>query len=205
MKKTIITIGRELGSGGRTIGKMVAEKLNIPYYDRELIDKAARESGLSTNFVENNDQRVTNSFLYNVAMGTSYGYGILQGANQQTLPLGEQVYIAQQKVIEEYADKGSCVIVGRCADQILAGRDNLLRVFIYSDMEKRKERGVKEYGMSQATVACDIKKSDKERSQHYNMFTDQIWGERYNYDLMLNSGELGFQKCVDIICQMAGL
>ena len=166
MKKTIITIGRELGSGGRTIGKMVAEKLNIPYYDRELIDKAAGESGLSTNFVENNDQRVTNSFLYNVAMGTSYGYGILQGANQQTLPLGEQVYIAQQKVIEEYANKGSCVIVGRCADQILAGRDDLLRVFIYSDMEKRKERGVKEYGMSQATVARDIKKSDKERSQH---------------------------------------
>ena len=204
MKKTIITIGRELGSGGRTIGKMVAEKLNIPYYDRELIDKAAGESGLSTNFVENNDQRVTNSFLYNVAMGTSYGYGILQGANPQTLPLGEQVYIAQQKVIEEYANKGSCVIVGRCADQILAGRYNLLRVFIYSDMEKRKERGVKEYGMSQATVARDIKKSDKERSQHYNMFTDQIWGERHNYDLMLNSGKLGFQKCVDIICQMIG-
>ena len=204
MKKTIITIGRELGSGGRTIGKMVAEKLNIPYYDRELIDKAAGESGLSTNFVENNDQRVTNSFLYNVAMGTSYGYGILQGANQQTLPLGEQVYIAQQKVIEEYANKGSCVIVGRCADQILAGRYNLLRVFIYSDMEKRKERGVKEYGMSQTTVARDIKKSDKERSQHYNMFTDQIWGERHNYDLMLNSGKLGFQKCVDIICQMIG-
>ncbi len=205
MKKTIITIGRELGSGGRTIGKMVAEKLNIPYYDRELIDKAAGESGLSTNFVENNDQRVTNSFLYNVAMGTSYGYGILQGANQQTLPLGEQVYIAQQKVIEEYANKGSCVIVGRCADQILAGRDDLLRVFIYSDMEKRKERGVKEYGMSQATVARDIKKSDKERSQHYNMFTDQVWGDRHNYDLMLNSGELGFQKCVNIICQMAEL
>ena len=205
MKKTIITIGRELGSGGRTIGKMVAEKLNIPYYDRELIDKAAGESGLSTNFVENNDQRVTNSFLYNVAMGTSYGYGILQGANQQTLPLGEQVYIAQQKVIEEYANKGSCVIVGRCADQILAGRYNLLRVFIYSDMEKRKERGVKEYGMSQATVARDIKKSDKERSQHYNMFTDQVWGDRHNYDLMLNSGDLGFQKCVNIICQMAEL
>ncbi len=205
MKKTIITIGRELGSGGRTIGKMVAEKLNIPYYDRELIDKAAGESGLSTNFVENNDQRVTNSFLYNVAMGTSYGYGILQGANQQTLPLGEQVYIAQQKVIEEYANKGSCVIVGRCADQILAGRDDLLRVFIYSDMEKRKERGVKEYGMSQATVARDIKKSDKERSQHYNMFTDQVWGDRHNYDLMLNSGDLGFQKCVNIICQMAEL
>ncbi len=204
MKKTIITIGRELGSGGRTIGKMVAEKLNIPYYDRELIDKTAGESGLSTNFVESNDQRVTNSFLYNVAMGTSYGYGILQGANPQTLPLGEQVYIAQQKVIEEYANKGSCVIVGRCADQILAGRYNLLRVFIYSDMEKRKERGVKEYGMSQTTVARDIKKSDKERSQHYNMFTDQIWGERHNYDLMLNSGKLGFQKCVDIICQMIG-
>lgn len=104
--KKIITIGRELGSGGRTIGKMTANKLGIPYYDRELIDAAAEKSGLSVNFVETSEQRVTNSLLYNLVMGSSYGYGILKSADTQTLPLAEQVFIAQKDAITEYADKG---------------------------------------------------------------------------------------------------
>lgn len=202
MKKAI-TIGRELGSGGRTIGKMVANKLGIPYYDHELIDAAAEKSGLSTSFVETTEQKVTNSLLYNLAMGTSYGYGILKNANTQTLPLAEQVYIAQKDVITEYANKGRCVIVGRCADQILADRDDVLRVFIYADPAKRAERGVKEYGMTENTALKEIKRSDKERSQHYNGFTEKVWGDRHNYDLLLNSGVLGFENCAKIICSMA--
>ena len=201
--KKVITIGRELGSGGRTIGKMVANKLGISYYDRELIDAAAEKSGLSANFVETTEQRVTNSLLYNLAMGTSYGYGILKSANAQTLPLAEQVYIAQKDVITEYANKGRCVIVGRCADQILADRDDVLRVFIYADPDKRAERGVKEYGMTKNTVLKEIQRSDKERSQHYNSFTEKVWGDRHNYDLLLNSGVLGFENCAKIICSMA--
>lgn len=200
--KKIITIGRELGSGGRTIGKMVANQLKFSYYDRELIDKAVEKSGLSTSFVESNEQKVTNSFLYSLAMGTSYGYGILQSANQQTLPLTAQIYIAQKDVISHYAEQGSCVIVGRCADQILSDRDDVLRVFIYADIEKRAERGIHEYGMSKTTVYKDLKQSDKERSHHYNKFTDQTWGERHQYDLMLNSGSLGFENCANIICSM---
>ena len=201
--KKVITIGRELGSGGRTIGKMVANKLGISYYDRELIDAAAEKSGLSANFVETTEQRVTNSLLYNLAMGTSYGYGILKSANAQTLPLAEQVYIAQKDVITEYANKGRCVIVGRCADQILADRDDVLRVFIYADPDKRAERGVKEYGMTKNTVLKEIQRFDKERSQHYNSFTEKVWGDRHNYDLLLNSGVLGFENCAKIICSMA--
>ena len=201
--KKVITIGRELGSGGRTIGKMVANKLGISYYDRELIDAAAEKSGLSANFVETTEQRVTNSLLYNLAMGTSYGYGILKSANAQTLPLAEQVYIAQKDVITEYANKGRCVIVGRCADQILADRDDVLRVFIYADPDKRAERSVKEYGMTKNTVLKEIQRSDKERSQHYNSFTEKVWGDRHNYDLLLNSGVLGFENCAKIICSMA--
>lgn len=201
--KKVITIGRELGSGGRTIGKMVANKLGIPYYDHELIDAAAEKSGLSASFVETTEQKVTNSLLYNLAMGTSYGYGILKSANAQTLPLAEQVYIAQKDVITEYANKGRCVIVGRCADQILANRDDVLRVFIYADPAKRAERGVKEYGMTENTALKEIKRSDKERSQHYNGFTEKVWGDRHNYDLLLNSGVLGFENCAKIICSMA--
>ena len=150
--KKIITIGRELGSGGRTIGKMVANRLGIPYYDRELIDKAAENSGFATRNNESGEQRVTNSFLYNLAMGTSYGYGILQSANPHTLPLSEQVYETQREVITGFADQGRCVIVGRCADQILGDREDVLRVFIYADMESRIKRGIQEYGM--ATLVC---------------------------------------------------
>ncbi len=201
--KKIITIGRELGSGGRTIGKMVANQLGIPYYDRDLIDAAAKESGLAPQFIESTEQRVTNSLLYNLAMGTSYGYGILKNANAQTLPLTEQIYIAQKHAILSYADKGSCVIVGRCADQILAERDDILRVFIYADLSKRAERAVKEYGMTEDTVMKELRRSDKERSQHYSSFTEKIWGDRHNYDLLLNSSALGFQVCAKLICAMA--
>ena len=201
--RKIITIGRELGSGGRTIGKLVANRLGISYYDRELIDQASEKSGLATQYVESSEQKVTNSFLYNLAMGTSYGYGILQGANQQTLPLSEQIYEAQKDVITKFADRGRCVIVGRCADQILAERKDVLRVFIYANMDKRVERGIKEYGMEATTARKEMEKSDKERSRHYNIFTDKTWGERHNYDLLLDSSKLDYENCAKIISIMA--
>ena len=199
--KKIITIGRELGSGGRTIGKILANRLGIPYYDRELIDEAAKKSGLSSHYIELNEQRVTNSLLYNIAMGTSYGYGILEKANQQTLPLEEQVYIAQKDVITNYANKGSCIIVGRCADHILADRDDVLKVFIYADLDSRIERAVKEYGMQRDGADKALKQSDKSRGQHYYKFTEKTWGDRHNYDLMLNSSVMGFENCVKLICK----
>lgn len=201
--KKIITIGRELGSGGRTIGKLVANRLGIPYYDRELIDEAAEKSGLATQYIESSEQRLTNSLLYNLAMGTSYGYGILQNANRQTLPLSEQIYEAQRDVITKFADQGRCVIVGRCADQILADREDVFRVFIYADMDKRVQRGIQEYGMAKQTARKEIEKSDKERSRHYNIFTDKTWGDRHNYDLLLNSSKLDYENCAKIICSLA--
>ena len=200
--KKIITIGRELGSGGRTIGKMVANRLGVPYYDRELIDKAAENSGLTTQYIESSEQRITNSFLYNLAMGTSYGYGILQNANRQTLPLSEQIYEAQREVITKFANQGRCVIVGRCADQILAEREDVFRVFIYADMDKRVQRGIQEYGMAKQTARKEIEKSDKERGRHYNIFTDKTWGDRHNYDLLLNSSKLEYENCAKIICNL---
>ena len=200
--KKIITIGRELGSGGRTIGKMVANQLGIPYYDRELIDKAAQKTGLTTKYIETTEQKVTNSFLYNLAMGTSYGYGILEAANRQNLPLTEQVYIAQQQIIRECAKKGSCVIVGKCADAILDDSYDVYKVFIYADMKNRIQRCISQYKMSAEDAQKQIKQSDKARSCHYNTFTDKEWGNRHNYDLMLNSSALSYQKCANIICSV---
>ena len=200
--KGVITIGRELGSGGRTIGKAVAEKLGVAYYDRELIDAAAKESGLSPDFIEKNEQAVTGSFLYNIAMGNSYSYGMLGLAGTNTLPLTMQVFLAQQKVILEYT-KNPCVIVGRCADYILRDREDVLKVFIYSDLEKRAQRAIERYGCDRKKALDLIAKSDKGRARHFATFTDWDWGDRSNYDLMVNSGSVGIERSVEIICSCA--
>lgn len=191
----IITIGRELGSGGRTIGKLVASKLGIPYYDREIIDNAAEKSGLASSFIESSEQKISNGLLYQLGMGMSYGLA---------QPLSEQVYIAQSKVINELADNGACVIVGRCADHILRERNDLFRVFVYADMDKRIKRAINLYGLSEHNAKKEIQKSDKERSRHYSIFTDKVWGDRSNYDILLNSGVIGIENCVDIICNLLG-
>ncbi len=197
MKKIIITIGRELGSGGRTIGKIVAEKLGIDYYDYEIIDETAKKSGFSTDFVQQSEQRVTSSLLYNLALGSTYGmspFGRTGGVNLET-----QIFLTQQKVIREMADKGSCVIVGRCADYILKEYDNIFRVFVYADIEYRRNHLVEHYGYKPELTLKEIKKADKRRSGHYLTFTEQHWGHRQNYDLMINSSLLGLEKSAELI------
>lgn len=195
----VITIGREYGSGGRTIGKMVSEKLGIPYYDRELVDEAAKRSGLAVEAIEENDQIVTRSFLYDLAIGTSYGY-----VNQTGIPLdlNTQVFLAQREAILKFAEI-PCVIVGRCADYILRDQKNLLRVFVYADKKARLERIINEYGEDPAKAEKLLAQSDKRRARHYEEFTDSIWGARRNYDVLLNSATLGLEHTADIICSMA--
>ncbi|MBQ0092369.1 MAG: cytidylate kinase-like family protein [Clostridiales bacterium] len=195
----VITIGREYGSGGRTIGKMVAQKLGIPYYDRELVDEAAKRSGLAVEAIEENDQVVTRSFLYDLAIGTSYGY-----VNQTGIPLdlNTQVFLAQREAILKFAEQ-PCVIVGRCADYILRDREDLLRVFVYADKKARLDRIVKEYGEDPAKAEKLLAQSDKRRARHYEEFTDSIWGARRNYDVLLNSATLGLEHTAEIICRMA--
>ncbi len=198
----VITIGRELGSGGRTVGKEVARLLQIPYYDRELIDEAAKESGLSSDFIEHNEQEITSSFLYNLAMGNSYTYGMLGLGGTNSVPLTMQVFLAQQKVIQKYA-ASPCVIVGRCADFILRDRHDLLKVFIYASMEDRIKRAVDEYGYSQKKALDMITKSDKGRARHYATFTEWDWSDRRNYDMMLNAAALGVDTAARMICEAA--
>lgn len=200
MKKIVITIGREYGSGGRAIGKEVARRLGIEYYDKKIIDDAAKISDLSAEYIKNSEENVNSSLLYNLVMNTAYGVSYYAGSTE-TMPLATQVFLAQQKAIINLAANDSCIIVGRCADHILKDEKNLLRCFIYAPIEKRIERAVNEYGADKNTARKMIKQMDKRRSSYYNAYTDRIWGARGNYDLMINSSALGVDGSCDLIIE----
>lgn len=201
MGKKIITISREYGSGGRHIGEMAASRLGMEFYDKKLIDAAAKEVGFPAEMIADREQRLTNSVLYNFAMGTLRGMAHPKTPRLSELPLTEQIFQAQKKLIEEAAQKETCVFVGRCADAILKSRPDVLRVFIYADRDIRKRRAIEEYGQMEDYIDEFIYQVDKRRRIHYENFTSQKWSSRENYDLMLNSGDLGIEKCVDIICE----
>ena len=201
MGKKIITISREYGSGGRQVGLTVAKKLGMEFYDKELIDAAAKEIGFPTEMIADREQRLTNSLLYNFAMGTLYGIAYQREPKVSELPLTEQIYQAQKKAIEEAAKRGSCIFVGRCADYILKSRPDVLRVFIYADRDIRKRRAIEEYGEIEEYIDEFMYQTDKRRRIHYENYTNQKWGSRENYDLMLNSGDLGLDKCVELLCE----
>ena len=201
MGKKIITISRVYGSGGRQVGLTVAKKLGMEFYDKELIDAAAKEIGFPTEMIADREQRLTNSLLYNFAMGTLYGIAYPREPKVSELPLTEQIYQAQKKAIEEAAKRGSCIFVGRCADYILKSRPDVLRVFIYADRDIRKRRAIEEYGEIEEYIDEFMYQTDKRRRIHYENYTNQKWGSRENYDLMLNSGDLGLDKCVELLCE----
>ena len=197
MSKRIVTISREYGSGGRQVGQMVAKNLGMEFYDKKLIDLAAKEIGFSPELIADKEQRVTNSLLYNFAMGSLYGIAYPRTPKPEELPLTEQIFIAQKKIIEDAARRSPCVFVGRCADYILKDRDDVLKVFIYCD------RALAEYGEIEEYIDEFMHQTDKKRRIHYETFTNQKWGRRENYDLMLNSGALGIDSCVQLICDAA--
>ena len=201
MKKQIITISREYGSGGRQIGLLTAERLGMKFYDKALIEAASREIGFPEDMIADHDQKLTNSLLYNFAMGTLYGIAYPREPKVSELPLTEQIYQAQKKAIEEAAKRGSCIFVGRCADYILKSRPDVLRVFIYADRDIRKRRAIEEYGDIEEYIDEFMYQTDKRRRIHYENYTNQKWGSRENYDLMLNSGDLGLDKCVELLCE----
>ena len=207
----IITISREYGSGGRLIGKKVAEKLNYAFYDKELIDMAAQESGLAPEFIEKSEQNISSGWLYNMMLGSSYAVGTTgstPGSSNPILPLADQIFNAQRKVILKLAEEKPCVIVGRCADYILSSsrkfnEKKLLNVFICVDFYDRIERGIKYYGLPANDAKKIITQIDKRRANHYNTFTENEWGNRKNYELILNSSYFGIDAAVDIICNSA--
>ncbi len=196
----IITIGREYGSGGRQIGEMVAKELGIAYYDKELIKLVAEKSGFSHEFIEDNEQRTSNGFMQNWAASSAYSNGFF---STQYLPLSEALFISQSQAIREIAEKESAVIVGRCADYILAGRKHTINIFIHAPTEVRVARIMKLHNIDEASALKEIAKSDKERGNHYFRYTDQKWGKAQNYDLCINSALMSIDKIVKMIVRVA--
>jgi len=199
MEKKIITISREYGSGGRQIGLVAAKKLGMEFYDKELIDAAAKEIGFPAEIIADREQRLTNSLLYNFAMGTLYGLSYPKEPKLSELPLTEQIYVAQKKAIEEAAKRGSCVFIGRCADYILRKNKDLIKVFLYSDPSSKEKRAILYYGLKEKNVLKEIEKIDKEREKHYKFYTGTDWKNFSNYDIMLNVDKYGVEKTADII------
>ena len=184
--KYVITIGREYGSGGRFIGKMVAEKLGIKFYDNELLIEAAKESGMSETVFKNFDEKKDSFF----------GAGI--GMYSFDMSLSQKVFLAQFDAIKNIADKESCVIVGRCADYVLKDDPNLCSIFICAPMSDKVERAVNFYGVKKENAESVIIKRDKKRRSYYNFYTDKEWGMAPNYDLCINS-KIGVDNCVNLI------
>lgn len=197
MEKAIITIGRQLGSKGREIGRALAAKLNIPFYDKELIVEAAKQSGLSERMFENMDEKPTNSFLYSLVMSMQPGSGLYNQYNN--FLNNDSIFKIQSDVIRSIADKGSCVIVGRCADYVLRGRENLVRVFIHADAKTRTERIMLRDNVSEKDARNAVSKADKRRGNYYNFYTNGVWGDVNNYDIAIDSGRLDVDKCVQLL------
>jgi len=197
--KMIITIGRQYGSGGLEIGQKLAEELGVNLYDKEMLKRAAKESGLCEELFEAHDEKATNSFLYSLVMDTyTLGYSATGYAE---MPINHRVFLAQFDTIKKIADEGPCVMVGRCADYALEDYKNVVNVFIYADMEQRIRRIAQKYDLTNAKAKDIITKTDKKRASYYNYYTNKEWGDAKGYDLCINSGKLGIYGTVKVIME----
>lgn len=191
-QKYIITIGRQLGSGGHEIGERLGQELSIPVYDKEIIKQAALNSGICEDVLEQFDEKPTNSLLYSLVMNTTY-------ADKNSAPLETRAYSSQVQIIREAAQKGPCVIIGRSADYILKDMENVVRIFVLADRDIRISRTMERKQISQKQAQELIKKVDKSRASFYNFHTEQTWGNATNYDLSINSGRIGIEQSVKVI------
>ena len=191
--KRIITISREFGSGGRTIGKGVAEKLGIPCYDHEVIEQLVERSGFAADYVKSQSEYAPNGSLFVNALNAGNFHGL---SNQ------DKLWTMQRQIIEELGEKENCVIVGRCADYILRDRAECLKVFIHRDFQSRAERIVQVYGETEVPTEKRLKEKDKRRAAYYQFYTDQKWADLANYHIVLDSGVIGIEKCIDIIADL---
>ena len=189
----VVTISREFGSGGRTIGRALAERFGIPCYDHELIDKIAETSGLTKEFIQERGEYTKKGGWF----ANAFADRSINGLSAQ-----DYIWTVQRKIILEVAEKGPCVIVGRCADYILQGKADLLKVFIHASVESRAKRIVEKYGESAEAPEKRLRDKDIRRSSYYHFYTDVEWGICKNYDIALDSGVVGIDRCVDIIASL---
>ena len=195
MEKRIITISREFGSGGRTIGRRVAEELGIPFYDKELVEQIALESGFAPKFVEENGEHSPGLSRLSYAFAPQGVPGVMNG-----LSTADFLWNIQCGVILQLAEKGPCVIVGRNADYILKDRPDVMDVYIHAETPFKAERIVRLYGETDKTPEQRLIEKDKRRRVNYQHYTGRTWGQSQNYDLCLDTGSLGIDLCADIIC-----
>lgn len=197
MSKRIITISRECGSSGHSIGKEVAQRLNIGFYDKKLIEVASEKSGLDEDFIREYGEYQKPSLLFGLAVDPTFALNTVAGDYVQ---MSDKIFYLQSEIIREIAESEPCVIVGRCADYILSERNDCLNVFICSDMLSKVEHITSKNGGEQRKVENELKKRDRARAAHYAHYADRKWGAAANYDICLHSGRLGFEKCIEIIC-----
>ena len=202
MKDTpIITVGRQYGSGGRYVAKLLAEKLGIPFYDKELLTEASKDSGICKELLETYDEKQGRNLLFSL-LGSSQARGDVSGAYMD-MPLNHKIFLAQFDTIRRIAGQGPCVIVGRCADYVLRDQKNVLNIFVKAGREERIRRIVKFYGADPVKAEEILRKSDKQRASYYNYYATGNWGDVSNYDLCVDTGTLGIDGCVELICHCA--
>ena len=195
--RSIITISREFGSGGREIGRILSQQLDIPFYDKELLELASKESGICEELFVKNDESYTNSFLFSLVMGN---YPVsADGRINPDLPLNHKIFLAQFDTIRKIAEKGPCVIVGRCADYVLKAHPNVVNFFLTGNMPEKKARILKRYDIEKNKAEDFIKKTDKRRASYYNYYTDLKWGNASNYDLCINTSKTGIDGAVELM------
>ena len=195
MKKKIITISRQFGSGGRGIGKLLADRLDIPFYDKELIELASKESGIDERIFKSEGEE-TGRF-YQVLGAIGYALGFPAGGIYE-YSINDQLYLVQANIIEQLANEGPCVIVGRCADYVLEDREDVLNIYLCADMDERLRRVIDEYHVEDADEAM-LCKVDKRRSNYYQYYTDRVWGKAENYDLCINTGKFDTDAIIGMI------
>lgn len=197
-KNIVVTIGRHYGSGGKEIGKKLADLMGVTFYDEELVTMAAESSKIDKDVLTDVDERATGSLLYSLVMG-----GGLRGIATPMyyeMPLNDKLFIAQSDVIKKLAKEGSCVIVGRCADYVLEGEDcDTFNVFLYADINFKLDRIQKLYNLDRKTAQDRISKTEKQRKAYYNFYTNKDWGNMNGYDLCLNISKVGIDRAVQII------
>lgn len=198
MTNKIITISREYGSGGRTVGELLAKKLGVPFYDKEMVNAMAEECGFSHDFIEEIGEyaSVTNSFLFSIAVSSR-----LEGTTNM-MSAADQLYACQANYIRELAEKGPCVIVGRCADYILRDHPNAFHAFCYADMDFRAKHMAENYGKAQNNMPKWLKEKDNRRKVYYKHYTGRNWGDPHNYDICLNTSLLTIEGAADVLANL---
>ena len=194
---TIITIGREFGSGGHEIGAHLAEKLEIPLYDKEMLDRASKDSGIAEEILKAHDEKPTSSFLYSLVMDT-YSLGYTNSAYMD-MPINHKIFLAQFDTIKNLADKESCVIIGRCADYALADYPNVVSVFITANEDVKIRTLMERHKISESQAKDVMIKTDKKRASYYNYYSSKRWGDSKSYDLCMNSSKIGYDGVVKMI------